>query len=822
MDKRYDHIKFEKEARELWENEKTYSFDEKSKKEIYSIDTPPPTVSGTLHTGHIFSYTHTDIIARYKRMQGLNIFYPMGFDDNGLPTEKFVEKKHKTKGHLLKRSEFIKLCLQETEIIEKEFEELWKNMGLSIDWTKTYSTISEKARKISQYSFIELYNKNLIYRKAEPSLYCTTCRTTVAQAELDDTQISTTFNDIEFETEDGQKLVISTTRPELLPACVAVFYHPDDQRYKDLKNKHAIIPVFNKKVPILSDDKVQQDKGTGLVMCCTFGDQNDIFWFKKHKLPFVQVVGLDGKWTNESGLLEGLKFHEARKKILEFLKETGKLLDQKKISHTVNVHERCKQGIEYLILNQWFVKILDHKKTFLERAEEIKWYPEFMKARYKDWVENLGWDWCISRQRFYGIPFPVWHCEDCQNIILADEKDLPIDPQEQEYPGKTCPKCSSSNIKPDTDIMDTWNTSSLTPQINTNWPEKSDIKIPMSMRPQAHDIIRTWAFYTIIKANYHLNTIPWKEIVISGHILSGKEKISKSKGDSKVPSPEKLLELYPADVIRYWSANGKLGMDTAYSENQLKIGQRLVTKLWNAFRFCKEHIENYSILRQTQDERITNEQATLDDLNKWLLHNFGQTVKTYKSYFEKHDYTIALETIEKFFWNNFCDNYLELIKDQIFNPEKYSKEIIENTRYTLYEVGFGILQLYAPILPHITETLYQQLFKAKENVSSIHITNLNQKRYEYDYKQSSELISKIIEIISSVRKLKTEKQISLKTELEELNLYSEDQELLNEVKKEEQLLAGITKAKNISYKNEELAQSSLNEQDEKWFMNIKI
>ena len=266
MDKLYDNIKFEKEARELWEKEKTYSFDEKSKKEIYSIDTPPPTVSGTLHTGHIYSYTHTDIIARYKRMQGLNIFYPMGFDDNGLPTERFVEKKHKIKGHLLKRSEFINLCLQETEIVEKEFEELWKSMGLSIDWTKTYSTISKKARRISQYSFIELYKKNLIYRKAEPSLYCTTCRTTVAQAELDDTQISTTFNDIEFETESGQKLVISTTRPELLPACVAVFYHPDDQRYKDLKNKHAIIPVFNKKVPILADEKVQQDKGTGRII----------------------------------------------------------------------------------------------------------------------------------------------------------------------------------------------------------------------------------------------------------------------------------------------------------------------------------------------------------------------------------------------------------------------------------------------------------------------------------------------------------------------------------------------------------------------------
>lgn len=827
MDKRYDHIKFERQAQELWEKLKTYEFDKNSKREIFSIDTPPPTVSGSLHTGHIFSYTHTDIIARYKRMLGFNVFYPMGFDDNGLPTERYVEKQNKTKGHLHKRSDFINMCLKVTQEVEKEFEGLWKKMGLSIDWTKTYSTIEDKVRKISQYSFIDLYNKGHIYRKEEPSLYCTTCRTAVAQAELDDTDVSSNFNDIEFNLKDGTKLTIATTRPELLPACVAVFYNPKDDRYKNLKGKKVIVPVFGHEVPILEDDKVDIEKGTGLVMCCTFGDQTDIYWYKTHKLPFIQAVGFNGKWTDKTGPLEGLRVHEARKKVLELLKDAGKLLSQTKIKHNVAVHERCKQEIEYLILKQWFIKILDHKKEFLEQAEKIEWKPAFMKARYKDWVENLGWDWCISRQRFYGIPFPVWHCTECGHVILADKKDLPTDPQETKYQGK-CPKCGSSKIEGDTDIMDTWNTSSLTPQINVGWPESSDktlrlrsgrtieknseqdllavskatsceveskertdqnVKIPMSMRPQAHDIIRTWAFYTIVKAYYHQNDIPWKEIVISGHVLSGKEKISKSKGKSNVPGPEKLLQTYPADVIRYWTANGKLGTDTAFSENQLKIGQRLITKLWNAFRFCKDHLSLY--------EKIDRSGIKLDNLSKWLLQNFAKTVKSYHKYFGQYNYTQALEEAEKFFWHNFCDNYLELIKDQIFNPDNYDEQTLNATRFVLYEVGFGILELFTPFLPHITENLYQSFYKAKEGQDSIHSIVFDLSRFDFDFEKESKLFDKIIELVSTVRKLKTKNQLSLKVEIETLNIQTEYKELLEVIKKEDALIKGITKAKEI-------------------------
>ncbi len=801
MDIKYDHLESQKVS-EIWEKENLYKFDPNSKKPVFSIDTPPPTVSGSLHIGHIFSYTHTDIIARYKRMSGYNIFYPMGFDDNGLATERFVEKKHQTKAHLMKRAEFIKLCLEESGIVEKEFENLWKQMGLSIDWSKTYSTISKKARRISQYSFIDLYNKGLITRKEEPSLYCTTCRTSVAQAELDSSEISTTFNDIEFSTENSEKLVIATTRPELLPACVAVFFNPTDSRYKHLENKFAITPIFNKKVKIIADELVDKEKGSGLVMCCTFGDQTDILWYKKYKLPFIQTVDFEGKWIQEP--LTGLRLHEARKKILELL--DSKLLSQKKITHAVNVHERCKQEIEYLILKQWFIKILEHKEAFLKRADEIEWKPEFMKARYKDWVENLNWDWCISRQRYSGIPFPVWHCQSCKEVIIADKKDLPIDPQESSSP--KC-RCGSNNVVPDTDVMDTWATSSLTPQININWPDNNDL--PMSMRPQSHDIIRTWAFYTIVKAHYHNNTIPWKNIIISGHVMSGKEKISKSQGGATL-TPELLIKQYPIDVIRYWTAQIRLGTDTVYSENQFKIGQRLLTKLWNAIRFCNEHIKQYE----------KKSEPKLDDLSKWLLHEFSQTIISYRQLFEKYEYTHALENVEKFFWNNFCDNYLELIKDQIFNPDKYSEEIREATLFTMYEVCFGLLQLFAPFIPYITETLYLKLFKDKEHCNSIHATILDEKRFLHSDQESANLINNVIEIISKVRKLKTENQLSLKTELSILRLYSSDNKKLKNIKSQEKIISGITHTQKIEYIAEKFLKCEIKSENETWCANIII
>lgn len=662
MEKKYDHLQAEQQIQQWWEQKQVYVMwpNNKPVYPVYSVDTPPPTVSGSLHIGHIFSYTQTDIIARYNRLCGYSVYYPFGFDDNGLPTERFVEKKRNISAHHMSRSEFIEVCLEETHAIEQQFKELWQRIGLSVDWSKCYSTIDMQSRHISQLSFIRLYEKGFVYRKDEPALYCTSCQTSVAQAELDDSEEQSTFYDIQFAAQDRTPLVIATTRPELLSSCVALFYNPQDSRYQHLAGKHATVPLFGNQVPILADEQVVMEKGTGLVMCCTFGDKTDIAWYKKFQLPYRPSIGRDGRWLPSTGILAGLKARVARETVITALKEAGYVMGQKAIMHAVGVHERCKQPIEFLILKQWFLKLLPYKRELLDCADQINWYPAYMKTRYTNWVENINWDWCLSRQRFYGIPFPAWHCVDCNYVICAREDQLPLDPQEVTYQG-ACPGCGSSNIIADMDVMDTWNTSSLTPYICSALL-KGDVKAVfdreyevMNMRPQAHDIIRTWAFYTIVKTWMHHGTIPWQNIVISGHVLSTeKEKISKSRENSPL-RPENLLKQYPADVIRYWTASGTLGQDVAFSENQLKVGNRLLVKLWNAFLFIAEHASplQYTVTAQSNRGAI----------NEWILSNISACFVRYKVHFEDYEFGLALDVVEKFFWHDFCDNYLELIKD---------------------------------------------------------------------------------------------------------------------------------------------------------------
>lgn len=788
MEKRYEYHRAEQTAQELWQHENAYKFAPGAHQKIFSIDTPPPTVSGSLHIGHVFSYTHTDIIARYQRMRGAAVFYPMGFDANGLATERFVEKTHKIKGHHMERSAFISLCLDESHRTIEQFKELWRKLGLSIDWNHTYTTISPAVQRVAQYSFIELFNKGYAYRKEEPSLYCPTCRTSVAQAELESATLPSTFNQIALRTQDGSSLIIATTRPELIGACQAVLAHPNDARYAHLIGTMASLPIYNRAVPIIADDEVQMDKGTGLVMTCSFGDQQDIAWFKKHNLAIISAMLPDGTWSAAMGPIAGLRAQEARKKILELLNEDGALLKQEAITHAVNVHERCKQEIEFLVLKQWFINILDHKEALLARGEQVNWHPSFMHARYKDWVEHLSWDWCISRQRFFGIPFPVWHCNDCNAIVLARLEELPIDPQETGTKGRSCPRCTSTNLSAETDVMDTWNTSSLTPQINMGWPDTAHISLPMSMRPQAHDIIRTWAFYTIVKAHIHQNNIPWRDIVISGHVLAGKSgKISKSQGGAAL-TPESLLSEYPADAIRYWSASAAIGVDTAFSDNQLKIGNRLITKLWNAFKFIGEH---------TQNAPLTHGVPNLDLVNSWLCHEFNETVMRYCTLFDRYEYQHALGAVETFFWQIFCDNYLELIKDQFFNPQNYDAQVLEATRFVLRKVGFGLLQLFAPFVPHVTEALYQEYLKEFKQEVSLHTTVLMPDHFAYHAEHDARTMKYVLEIIDAVRKLKSEHKLSLKTPLTSLTIGEACH--LEGLTQARLIIAGITKAAEVNF-----------------------
>jgi len=827
MEKHYNFSEFEKKAQKIWEDNQTYK--QELKEPIYSIDTPPPTVSGSLHIGHIFSYTQADIIARYKRMSGFNVLYPMGFDDNGLATERYVEKKLGIQSQSLSREEFIVTCLTEIKPAEEDFESLFKSIGLSIDWTKKYSTINQSSRKISQLSFIKLYEKGLAYRKAEPAIYCTMCKTTISQADLEDAEKKSCFNDILFEIPAHHRTItISTTRPELLSSVVAILYHPNDVRYKDLKDLKAIVPIYGHKVPILPDTDVDPEKGTGIVMVSTFGDKQDIIWAKKYNFEYKQAIGRDGLMTPLTGPLQGIYANDGRKKIIALLKDQNLLTGQKDTQHTVNVHERCKREVEYLIFPQWFLQILPHKDKFVSLANDINWYPQFMKSRYVNWVENLTWDWCLSRQRFYGIPFPLWYCKDCNEILLADAKDLPVDPQTQRYP-RACTKCGSTKIEPETDVMDTWNTSSLTPYICSELVKESlgtaeqevDVfesnkLIPMSMRPQAHDIIRTWAFYTIVKSYFHSGTIPWKDIVISGHVLSTeKEKISKSKGNNPL-EPKNLLERYPADAIRYWTATGTLGYDTAFSEGQISIGNRLLTKLWNAFKFTNEY------LCQGFQETHTPEINSLT--NKWILVTLKQQFVDYKKSFDNYEYAHALDKIDRFFWHSFCDNYLELIKDQLFNQTNYKPEDVYETLWTLKKLGLAILQMYAPFIPHITESLYQIVYnpgKTSSDKSSIHITQFEAELPDISvekYLADATMMNKILDIISLIRKHKSESKLSLKTDIERLTLYTTDIALEQTLRAESNLIKGIARAKNIEFA--ESAESKIYQENELWYIDL--
>ncbi len=517
LPKKYEPNEFEPRLMAKWEEAGVFHFQANSDRPVYSIDTPPATVSGKLHLGHIYSYTHTDVFARFQRMRGKNVFYPMGYDDNGLPTERLVESLLGTSAPDIGKRAFIEKCLQLSQQAELEYQNLWQRLGLSIDWRHTYRTIDDLSQRTSQLSFIDLYKKGLVYRQEAPAIWCPECHTAIAQADVNDLERESLMVTLAFQLENGESLPIGTTRPELLPAGVAVFVHPDDQRFRDIVGQEVRVPLFDQMVTVRQDPAANPEKGTGVVMCCTFGDTVDKHWWYTYHLPHIQAIDQQGKITEAGGVYAGLPVSEARQEIITSLEQGGYLLEQTPTSQIVPVHERCDTPVEFIMSQQWFIRLLDHKDELLAAGERISWHPQHMKARYLSWVENLAWDWCISRQRYYGVPFPLWYCQECGEIILADEEQLPVDPIEAQ-PLTPC-QCGSENFSPERDILDTWATSSMTPQIVGGWLREDDLYqqvFPFSLRPQAHEIIRTWAFYTIAKSHYHFQQLPWQEVAISG------------------------------------------------------------------------------------------------------------------------------------------------------------------------------------------------------------------------------------------------------------------------------------------------------------------
>lgn len=757
LDKKYNSLEKEEKWLNYWKENKIYEF-KLDQRKIYSIDTPPPTVNGKIHIGHIFSYSQAEMIARYKRISGYNVFYPFGFDDNGLPSERLVEKEQGKKAHEIGRENFSKLCYETTDKYETEFQDLFSRLGVSTDWSMHYKTVSPSTIKISQNSFLDLIEKGHCYHKESPALWCNECLTSIAQAELETKTIKTTFNYVNFETvEDGEKFTIATTRPELMLAIVCVFVNPNDEKNKHLIGKTAHIPVINVDVPIMCDEKAAIDKGTGIVMCCTFGDQTDIEWWKKYNLPLKYIFTNDGKIIDSVPNYGGLKIKEARKQIVNDLQAGGYIVKIEELEHEVQTHERCGREVEYTIMKQWFIDIMSHKEDFLRIGNEINWYPSHMHNRYEEWVNNVAWDWCISRQRYFGVPFPVWYCKECGEPIFASKEQLPVNPLTDTPLVEKCSKCGCREFIPESDVMDTWATSSVTPLINMKYGEKDNyesILKPMSLRSNASEIIRTWDFYTIVKSYYHFGIRPWDNVMISGFVMANKgEKISKSKGNSKV-EPLDLIKQYSADVVRYWAASGRLGTDITYSEETLLRGKKLVNKIWNVSKLIQMHLQDY------QDKDFDD----FEYVDKWILGNFIKMEKEYIKYLDNYEIGLALNILEKFFWN-FCDNYIEIVKHRLYRPEEFGEKARYSGQKTVYMLLYKLLQDFSVFFPFITEEIYQDIY---HDMKSIHITEIKPLNYSFDNEMLNGDL--MCEIISSVRGEKSSNNLSLKTTVKELDI----------------------------------------------------
>lgn len=787
LPKKYQHTDREAHWQSQWASSGVYGWDESEPREAnFVIDTPPPTVSGLLHMGHIFSYTQADFVARYQRMAGKNVFYPMGFDDNGLPTERLVEKVKKIRATDLSREDFIKECEEVAEGARKEFRRLFESVALSVDWDQEYHTISEDSRRISQLSFLDLFHKDRAYRKLQPMLWDPVDQTAIAQAEVEDKELPSTFNDILFGIEGSDETItIGTTRPELIPACVAIFYHPDDDRYKHLDGQNAITPLFGVKVPIMADDTVEMDKGTGIMMCCTFGDEADILKWQTHDLPARVVIDKYAKirlqnqdWLSDAPAdlleeLEGKRLHHqdknvpnARNMILQKLEDAKLLVKQDEITHAVPCAERSGSPLEILPTQQWFVKILDQKDELKAKAEECEWHPPYMKTRIDQWIDGLSWDWCISRQRYFGVPFPIWYSKrkgEEGKILIALPDQLPVNPLVDLPEGY-----SKDEVEPELDVMDTWATSSVSPQLNSKGvtqeycldADRHSKLFPADLRPQAHEIIRTWAFYTIVKAHLHEDTIPWKNLMISGWCLaSDKTKMSKSKGN--VVTPVELIEEKGADAVRYWASTSKLGVDTAFSEDVLKIGNKLVNKLFNASKFAAIQLQH---MDATPAGNAADDAAITEVTDRWVLTRLHRAIAKATEEFEKFEYANARVAIEDFFWNDFCDNYLEIVKVRAYNEDGSNPAGQQSAVHTIYHCLEAVLRLFAPIVPHITEELYSHIFAdTYAAIGSIHARGNWPSAADYPADDSAEAAGiALVETLDIIRKAKADANVSLK------------------------------------------------------------
>lgn len=829
---------------DVWESTGVYTFNrDASRDNVFSIDTPPPTVSGSLHVGHVFSYTHTDVIARYQRMTGKSVFYPMGWDDNGLPTERRVQNyygvrcdpsiaydpdftppaKPDAKRQVpISRKNFIELCETLTAEDEKAFEALFRRLGLSVDWSLLYTTISDDSRAVAQRAFLRNVARGEAYTQDAPGLWDVTFQTAVAQAELEAREYPGHYHKVAFHGADGP-VFIETTRPELLPACVALIAHPDDDRYKPLFGTTVRSPLFGVNVPVLAHEAAEKDKGAGIAMCCTFGDLTDVQWWRELNLPTRAIIGRDGRvlrdvpaWLLEDGVdadakaryeaIAGKTTFSARKEIVEMLSASGDMEGEPKATNRMaNFFEKGDKPLEIVASRQWYIRNggrdNDVRDALLARSSDLSFAPDHMRHRLTNWIEGLNGDWLVSRQRFFGVPFPVWYPLDDEGnprydaAIYADEATLPIDPSSDVPPGYTAEqRGEAGGFMADPDVMDTWATSSLSPQVATQWERDDKLfnaTFPMDLRPQGHDIIRTWLFSTVVRSHLEHGALPWKNACISGWVLDpDRKKMSKSKGNVVVPT--EILDKYSPDAVRWRAAMSRPGADSAFDETQMKVGRRLVIKILNASKFVLGIVQESG--KDLDWAASVTPDAVTQPADLALLAALGDVIDSATKALHDYDYTSALEAAERYFWM-FCDNYIELVKERAYSGTPEAESAAAASSIALRT----LLKLFAPFMPYVTEEVWSWFHTTSVHTQSWPVAT----DVATTAPGNADLLRIVGELVSGVRGVKTDAKVKQRHAVLSATITGTDDER-NLVQSVEGDVKAVCKIDTVTYEDGEL------------------
>ena len=772
LTKEYDPNSVEPKWQKGWDSSNLYYFDPKASGTKYIIDTPPPFTSGSLHMGHILNHTWIDIVARYKRMRGYNVLLPQGFDCHGLPTELQVERQGVSKED---RRKFRAACVAWTEESITKMKSQFKRLGYSADWSREYRTMSNDYITKVQLSLLKFNELGFIYRRRHPVHYCCNCMTALAKAELGYLEQMGTLSYIKLEIDEKDDIIIATTRPELMCACVAVMVHPEDERFHKYVGDKARLPIYGREVPIIADEEVDMEFGTGAVYVCTYGDEQDMTWQKNYSLPVISAIGKNGLMTEDAGKYEGLSIVECQERIIEDLKNCGAITKQESIVHRVLIHaerSECQRPVELIPTPQWFIRIKDGTEEVVKAANEMDWYPPYMLQRLLDWANSLEWDWVISRQRIFGTPIPFWYCSKCEFTIAPNPKSLPVNPATDEPPLEKCPQCCSKDILGSTDVCDCWVDSSISPLMASNWMGSDfDELYPTSLRPQGYEIIRTWLFYTIFRCSVLTGKSPFKAVLVNG-MVQGPDGRKMSKSLRNVIEPEEVVDEYGIDPVRQWAATASLGEDYSFEFKDVVYGKRFLTKMWNIARF--------SILHHS-----TKVPKKLSIVDQWMLSKLNRLVREVTSDLDKYEFK-TLQNIRDFAWTDLADNYIEMTKYRLYGNDIVLKE---SAQYTLGTVIDTLLLLLSPFIPHFTEEVHSYF-----NKGSIHLRKWPEVDISLIDEEVERGVEQIKDVICAIRGYKSERRIALNAELEMIEIYAPDinwlDQGINDVK-------GTTWARNV-------------------------